>query len=61
MGTLQGVPIVFWGTMDARGVQRLLEKTYALAEGAEAVGGRSTETVLRESGLSDVAKQKLRS
>ncbi len=45
--------------MDARGVQRTLERLQGLAESAEALGERSIETMLREPGLSDNAKQEL--
>lgn len=45
--------------MDARGVQRLLEKTHALAESAEHVGQRNAETMQREPRLSDAAKSDL--
>ncbi len=45
--------------MDARGVQRLLEKTQGLAESAEHVGMRNIETMQREPRLSDTAKARL--
>jgi hypothetical protein len=45
--------------MDARGMQRLLEKTQALAESTEHVGLRNAETMQREPRLSDLAKSGL--
>lgn len=45
--------------MDARGVQRLLEKTYGLADTGSAVGAKMTEGVMRDARLSDAAKRKL--
>ncbi len=45
--------------MDARAVQRLLEKTYGLAETALTVGAKASEAALRDARLSDSVKQKL--
>ncbi len=45
--------------MDARGVQRLLDKTFGLAETAMTVGGKTTEVALRDARLSDAVKRKL--
>ena len=45
--------------MDARGVQRLLEKTLGLAETADHVGSRNVEMMQREPRLSEAAKAKL--
>jgi hypothetical protein len=45
--------------MDARGVQRLLEKIQGLAETADHVGMRNAENLQREPRLSDDAKGKL--
>ncbi|MDE3091171.1 MAG: hypothetical protein KGJ80_17515 [Chloroflexota bacterium] len=45
--------------MDARGVQRLLEKTQGMAETAEHVGMRNAEMMQREPHLSAAAKAKL--
>lgn len=45
--------------MDARTVQRLLEKIQGMAETAEPVGTRSTETMQREPRLSDAVKTQL--
>ena len=45
--------------MDARAVQRLLEKIQGLAETAEQVGTRSAESMRREPHLSDAAKEQL--
>ena len=45
--------------MDARGVQRLLEKILGMAETADHVGMRHAETMQREPRLSDAAKAKL--
>lgn len=45
--------------MDARGVKRLLEKTFGMAETAMMVGGKTTEVALRDARLSDAVKQKL--
>ncbi len=45
--------------MDARGVQRLLEKIQGLAETSEHVGTRYSETMQREPRLSDTAKAQL--
>ncbi len=46
--------------MDARGVQRTLEKIQGMAEGAEHVGERMAESIDHESRLSDHAKQQLK-
>ncbi len=45
--------------MDARGVQRTLEKIQGMAESAENVGTRMAETLDHESRLSDLAKQQI--
>ncbi len=45
--------------MDARTVQRLLEKIQGMAETAEPVGARGSEAMQREPRLSDAAKSKL--
>lgn len=45
--------------MDARGVQRLLDKTFGLAETAMTVGGKTAEVTLRDTRLPDAVKQKL--
>ncbi|MBI4790225.1 MAG: hypothetical protein HY782_24590 [Chloroflexi bacterium] len=45
--------------MDARTVQRLLEKLQALAESAEHLGAKSVEGMQREPRLSDDAKRRL--
>ncbi len=45
--------------MDARGVQRLLEKTFGMAETAMTVGGKTTEVALRDARLPEATKQKL--
>jgi hypothetical protein len=45
--------------MDARAVQRLLEKIQGMAETAEHVGARSVEMMQREPRLSDAAKARL--
>lgn len=45
--------------MDARGVQRMLEKLQGLAESAEHLGIRNIEMVEREPGISNAAKQQL--
>ncbi len=45
--------------MDARTIQRLLEKIQAMAETAEQVGGRSAESMEREPRLSDGSKKQL--
>jgi hypothetical protein len=45
--------------MDARGVQRLLDKTFGLAETAMTVGGKTAEVALRDARLTDAVKQKL--
>ncbi|HZQ10338.1 MAG TPA: hypothetical protein VFD70_27415 [Anaerolineae bacterium] len=45
--------------MDARGVQRLLDKTYGLAETALTVGAKTSEAALRDARLSDRVKEKL--
>jgi hypothetical protein len=45
--------------MDARVVQRLLEKIQGMAETAETVGMRTIEGMQREPHLSDTAKQTL--
>ena len=46
--------------MDARGVQRLLEKIQGMAETADHVGMRNTEMLQREPRLSDAAKDLLK-
>jgi uncharacterized NAD(P)/FAD-binding protein YdhS len=46
--------------MDARGVQRTLEKIRGMAESAEHVGDRMAESIDHESRLSDNAKQELK-
>ncbi len=45
--------------MDARTVQRLLEKIQGMAETAEPVGARSAEAMQREPRLSEAAKKQL--
>ena len=45
--------------MDARGIQRLLEKTLGLADTATTVTGKSAEAMLREPRLSDAVKRQL--
>lgn len=45
--------------LDARGVQRLLEKLLGLAETASAVGMKSAEMMIRTANLSDATKAKL--
>ena len=45
--------------MDARGVQRLLEKIQGMAETADHVGMRNAEMLQREPRLSDAAKSLL--
>ena len=45
--------------MDARGVQRLLEKIQGMAETADHVGMRNAEMLQREPRLSDAAKARL--
>jgi hypothetical protein len=45
--------------MDARGVQRLLEKTFQMADSALMVGAKTTEVALRDTRLPDAIKQKL--
>lgn len=45
--------------MDARGVQRLLDKTFGMAETAMTVGGKTAETALRDARLPDEVKAKL--
>ncbi len=45
--------------MDARGVQRLLEKLQGLAESAEHLGIRNIEMLEHETGLSEDAKHQL--
>jgi hypothetical protein len=45
--------------MDARAVQRLLEKIQGMAENAEPVGTRTIETLQREASLSDATRQHL--
>jgi hypothetical protein len=45
--------------MDARGVQRLLEKIHGLAETATTVGAKSAEAMRHEPRLSDRLKQQL--
>jgi hypothetical protein len=47
--------------MDARGVQRLLEKIYGMADTAEHVGSKNIETMQREPRVSDIAKRRLQS
>ncbi len=47
--------------MDARGVQRLLEKIRGMAESAEHVGAQMVENVQREARLSDETKRALAS
>jgi hypothetical protein len=45
--------------MDARGVQRVLDKTFGLAETALTVGAKSADMALRDARLSDEAKAKM--
>ena len=45
--------------MDARGVQRLLDKTFGMAETAMTVGGKTAEVALRDARLPDEIKAKL--
>lgn len=45
--------------MDARGVDKLLEKTFGLAETAMTVGAKMAEVTLRDARLSDAVKEKL--
>jgi hypothetical protein len=45
--------------MDARGLNRLLEKTFGMAETAMTVGAKTTEVTLRDVRLSEAVKQKL--
>lgn len=45
--------------MDARGVQRLLEKTMGLAETAMTVGGKTMQAAVRDARLSDAVKARL--
>lgn len=45
--------------MDARGVQRLLDKTFLMADSAMSVGGKTAEVALRDSRLPEAVKQKL--
>lgn len=45
--------------MDTRGVQRLLDKTFGLAETAMTVGGKTAEVALRDVRLPDAVKTKL--
>lgn len=42
--------------MDARGVQRLLERIYGMADTADHVGSKNIETMQRESRLRDETK-----
>lgn len=58
--------MVLWGAfdsksnvMDARGVKRLLERTYGLAETATIVGAKSAEGALRDTRLSETAKERI--
>jgi len=46
-------------TMDARGVQRLLDKTYGMADTALTAGAKSTEVMLRDTRLTDGVKARL--
>lgn len=45
--------------MDARGVQRLLDKTWLMADSAMMVGAKTTEVALRDARLPDSVKAKL--
>lgn len=45
--------------MDARGVDRLLEKTYGMAETAIAAGAKTIEGIARDARLADRLKQQL--
>ncbi len=45
--------------MDARGVERLLEKTLGLADTALTVGAKSAEVAVRDARLPDAVKQEL--
>jgi hypothetical protein len=45
--------------MDARGVERLLDKTYGMADTAVAAGAKTIEGIARDARLSDVVKTKL--
>ena len=45
--------------MDARGVQRLLERIYGMADSAEHVGSKNIETIQREPRLRDETKAAL--
>lgn len=45
--------------MDARGVERLLEKTYGMADTATATGAKIIEGIARDARMSDDLKRKL--
>lgn len=45
--------------MDARGIQRLLDKTYNLADTSPTVGVKTTNVILRDARVPDAVKEKL--
>lgn len=45
--------------MDRRGVERLLEKTFGMADTALTVGAKTTDGMLRDARLSDAVKAQL--
>ena len=48
-----------WSAMDARGIERLLEKTYGMADTATVTGAKTIEGMVRDARLSDDTKRKL--
>ncbi len=48
-----------WFVMDVRGIERLLEKTYGMADTASAAGAKTLEGIVRDARFSDETKRKL--
>lgn len=45
--------------MDVRGIDRMLEKTFGMADTAQSAGAKTIETIARDARISDRAKRQL--
>lgn len=45
--------------MDVRGIDRVLEKTFGMADTAQSAGAKTIETIVRDARISDRAKRQL--
>lgn len=45
--------------MDVRGIDRMLEKTFGMADTAQSAGAKTIETIVRDARISDRAKRQL--